>query len=193
MSEDQLTPQQRAEKRVHDRFERQRTARFNWLNAEREKLLHRQQAQRTDHDKRQALASEERREAFAAHDRRWEEERRRLANRTTRAPGFGLFGPPPRNLNAEYRERREAWERQRDAIRDSSDEKLEKLRRERIELAESHARGLLAHERWARLSQDDLARRQEKSFDAAVRRELAVGDRGAQRAFEKQVQRERER
>lgn len=185
MTNEHPTPRDLAERRVNRRHERERARLVKDRQAQCNDLLHRQQNERAHFDEERALIATRRQQTLATHERRWEHERQRLANSTTRAPGFGLFGPPQRNLQAEYHERRERWERQRDAIEQAFDEQRERLQQGRIEMAERHARELTSHERWDRLAHDDLARRQNTTFDAAVERELRRGDRTTRRTFER--------
>lgn len=185
MAKEHLTPRETAERRIRQRHERARARLFKDRQEQRSALLHRQRAERAQLDEERALTNERRRQTLTEHERQWERERQRLANSTTRVPGFSLFGSPRRNLQAEYQERREHWERQHAAIEQAFDEQREKLQSARIETAERHARELTSHERWDRQTHDDLVRRQSVTFDAAVERELGRGGRTTRRTFER--------
>ncbi|MGD9537137.1 MAG: hypothetical protein AB7P52_05210 [Alphaproteobacteria bacterium] len=183
MSDEALTPRQLAEQRVHDRFEKRRSDLFKRQRAALDALLRRQNEERSRLKDKKALARQQKQEALDAHDRYWKLlENRRLSNATNCAPSPGASGRR-RDVKAEHDERREQWLRQGEAIEKAFDERLETLRDAEIDLVAHHSRQRDSHERCERLAQDDLARRQAKSFESAVRRELAVGERGAQRAF----------
>ena len=182
-----LNPRERAERRIRQRHERARNDLFRQSQAQRAEILRRQQDERARHTAQQTLVTERRKETLAKHDRQWERERQRLSSMTTRSPGFGLFGPPQRNLQHEYAERRERWEKQRAVIEQAFDEQRDRLHDDRIEMAERHTREIASRERWDRLAHDDLARRQERTFDAAVEKELRRGERTTSRAFAREA------
>ncbi|PQO22440.1 hypothetical protein C2I36_12920 [Rhodobacteraceae bacterium WD3A24] len=146
MTGDTPTPRERAEKRVHDRLEKQRSRLFRQQQKERQDMLRRQQAERAGLENRMKLVAERRKEVLGKHDREWERERQRLANNTRRMPGLGLFGSPHRNLQAEYHERRTRWANQRAVIEDAFEQQRDRLQNDRIDMAERHTTEKIARE-----------------------------------------------
>ncbi len=67
-------------------------------------------------------------EALDAHDRKWREERRKIASAADPYPDFDLGSRAQRNILSEYEERRTDWERERDGIEQSFTARREDIR-----------------------------------------------------------------
>ena len=185
MAKEHLTRRETAERRVRQRHERERAHLIKERQTQRQELLQRYEEKLERLTTLRSQVADRRKESLVAHDRVWQGERARMASKTSAAPFFGLLGPSQRNLQHEYAERRERWEAHREAIKERFDQQLRLIGQERRSLRENHELQLLSHERWDRLAHDDLVRRQERSFSAAVDRELKRANRTMSRVFER--------
>ena len=172
MTNDNYLSREEAVRRVRERFERERSNLIKDRMAERREVVRSYNEELTRYGELAKRTSLRRAEALNAHDQEWMRERARLSSRTTTAPLFGLLGPPRRNVQKEYADRRERWEAKREGIRERYAEQLRFIGRQRRDLTDKHALHLISLERTERLLTDDLKRRQENGFNAAVDREM---------------------
>lgn len=187
MTDEQLTAREIAERRVRERHERERTRLEQDLKAERYELSRRYREKRERLDRLQVHLTERKQEAETAHARAWQQERARLGSRTTTAPLFGLFGPPVRNVQAEYAERRERWKAQGEAIKERFDQQLRLIAQERGELRKSNAQHAIQHRQKAFRRLAELDQRQQRTFESDVKRALSRGEKRLDRTFERRA------
>jgi hypothetical protein len=174
-----------AERRVRERFARQSADLVKWQQGERQKDLRTQKQELDRLTGRENALREQRRQALERLDRFWQQERDKLglSPASAPAPSFGPGGAPQRDLQEEYRRKREHYELRREQLKERFDERLAGMQRERADLHHTFLTANQARDRIYLDARIDLADRQNKAFDRLVRQELECGDKSMRREF----------
>jgi hypothetical protein len=179
-----IPPREAAERRVRERFARQSTALVKWQQAEGREAVRDQKRELDSLAEKETALKEHRRQALERLDRDWQQDRDKLGNKPAQAPSFDLGGAvPARNLLDEYNGIREHYERRREQLREGFDERLDEVRRERVEKHHEFETANQVRDRIYLDARIDLADRQNKGFERCVREEIERGEKSLSREF----------
>ncbi len=175
---------QDAERKVEQRFARERETLFASHKEQRDRDLRAQEYAVNRLAKEQERLADQKRGMIEQHERQWDRDRNKLAIKP--APVFGSPGYSPRSLENEYRELRTRWLAQRDAIETSFDERIDacKSAQEDLRFAFDAANEIQAQR--DREAYDALVQGQDRRRATAIQREEARMENSVTHEFQRQ-------
>lgn len=171
-----------AEHKVEQRFAQQREALFalQKVQYERDRRAQEQAVERIA--RQQAQIAEQKREALAQHERKWDQMRDRIAYKPEPAPSpFGWT--PPRDLNREYKEMRRQWLDQRETIEQAYNERIEKCQTAQDDLRFAFDAANEIQAQRNRADYEALTQTQDRTRESAIQREEAKLEQSVTREF----------
>jgi hypothetical protein len=166
-----------AEDRIALRFDRQTKALSDFQRQESERHAQVQQHLLDDSLERQSDFEAEKKQRLAAHERRWEQTKDRLAHRPEPVLTFDMMGGPrSRNIARDHDEMLRNWTAQRDQIVKDFDQRIAGCETARAEMLEGFGHANETLEQRHNEDRRALAERQQQSFERLVGKELDRAD-----------------
>ena len=184
MASEPRDPAREARDRVALRQDRETKALSELQRQERERDSDRQNRALQNSLANQANVELDKEKALAAHEKRWKQASDRLTPRPIPAPGFDMIGAPPsRNLVQDHDEMRQRRTEGRDQIVKDFDQRIAACEAARAEMQQGFGRANEARDEAHSEARQNLAQRQQESFERLVKKELDRADKWTSREF----------
>lgn len=132
---------------------------------------------------REAQLKEDRYEALRLQEVHWAHEQQKLSPQASRAPVFGLGAPSEESVEARYRKMEHAHKQRCAAITENFDRQQRAIEIDRADLNKRHAQHNERRDSWQAQKRDELAEKQERTFEARVEKEMAGAERSLGNSF----------
>jgi hypothetical protein len=177
-------PREDSERRIQRRFEREARDLAEWQRRQEEHDRQAHERTMTRIAARQESLAEEKRKVLERHDEDWRKMQQSLGHKTQRIPVFRLGGGE-RSVNKDYERLHKQWQDGRDRINEEFDRRMTERDQQRALLQTEFNERAQRQKDDDRKARDDLASRQQQSFEREVAKDLERQDNSLGRTFDR--------